>query len=181
MTDTLRRLLAGMIRATNVLMDDLDVGAISLAQWERAFRAEIARRHAAALMAGTGSRRLTPQQQAIVEQIVRDQSAYVRGFAEAVRAEGVTPRTRARATLYAGAVKESYWRGKTWGVPLPAYPTQGTQCMTNCGCSWDIQQREGDGNYDCTWIRGKSDSCQTCVQRSIEWSPVTIRDGELQL
>ena len=66
------------------------------------------------------------------------------------------------------------------GLPLPAMPRDGTsQCLSNCGCAWEIAELDGDGNYDCTWQLGKTENCQTCRQRAADWSPLQIRDGRL--
>ena len=90
---------------------------------------------------------------------------------------------RARAKLYALSPKSSYYEGDVYKqvgrfLPLPAMPAQGTQCHTNCGCSWRITAV--DGGYDCYWVRAKDDSCQTCVQRESDWNPIEIRNGDLQ-
>ena len=43
----------------------------------------------------------------------------------------------------------------------------------------EIAELEGDGNYDCTWVLGKSENCQTCAQRAADWAPLQIREGRL--
>ena len=38
---------------------------------------------------------------------------------------------------------------------------------------------EEKGDYDAYWVRGKRDSCQTCLERAAQWSPLEIREGVL--
>lgn len=54
-----------------------------------------------------------------------------------------------------------------------------SQCMQGCTCAWDVTELEGDGNYDCTWVMGAAEHCQTCVERAQQWAPLQIRDGEI--
>jgi len=84
-----------------------------------------------------------------------------------------------RAELYAKSIKIPYWRGAVKMLPLPAMPAQGTNCYGNCGCAWEIEELDGEGNADAYWRRAKDDSCQVCVQREQDWSPVRIRGGVL--
>jgi len=88
----------------------------------------------------------------------------------------------ARAAMYAESIKAPYWSGRTKLLPLPALPGDGTtQCKTHCHCLWSIDTLDEDaGDYDARWIRGVSDSCQTCVQRAQDWAPLRIRGGVLQ-
>lgn len=174
-----QRLMRGMIAETTALMDDLANG-LAVHQWEQRFARVLAERHAAAFLAGAQTTTLTPEQRRMVAQLVGEQRTYLRGFADAVTSDGASPTNRARATLYSGAIKEAFSRGATWGWPLPAYPAQGTQCRTNCGCAWEIVELDGEGNADAYWKRGKNDSCQTCQERATQWSPVRIRAGVLE-
>lgn len=51
---------------------------------------------------------------------------------------------------------------------------------SNCKCTWRIEVLAAEqGNYDAYWERNVEDSCQTCIEREAQWSPVRIRGGEL--
>jgi hypothetical protein len=65
----------------------------------------------------------------------------------------------ARAQMYAGAIKATYGQARYPGLPF--YPTQGSECLTNCRCSW---QDDGDGSY--TWVLDAKESCPTCIERA---------------
>ncbi len=65
----------------------------------------------------------------------------------------------ARAQLYVGAIKATYGEARHPGLPF--YPTEGSECMTNCRCSW---QDDGDGAY--TWVLDAKESCPTCLDRA---------------
>lgn len=54
------------------------------------------------------------------------------------------------------------------------------QCLSNCQCRWEINQLEGEGNYDCHWRLGGTKHCQTCEVRAGEWNPLQVRGGMLQ-
>ena len=88
----------------------------------------------------------------------------------------------AQARMYSGAIRASAFTALTRGLPLPAMPCEGTLCHTNCKCSWSVTDIDAEaGDHDAFWIRGAKDSCQTCIIRAQEWSPVRIRGGILQL
>jgi hypothetical protein len=53
--------------------------------------------------------------------------------------------------------------------------------LTHCHCAWDVVQLEGDGNYDCTWVMSAVEHCQQCKQRSLDWAPLKVRGGIVQL
>ena len=80
----------------------------------------------------------------------------------------------------AGAAKATYWRGATLGYNLPAYPADGSsECLGNCGCVWSLTVfDEEQGNLNAWWIRGKDDSCPTCIDRAGRWAPLRIRGNE---
>lgn len=161
-----------------------------LRDWLSAMRTAVRTGHTAAFLAGLKARGrtireasdLTRDEQATLRGLIAAQLDYLQGFADDLAAGTMAPAgTAARAAMYARAVRGSYWSGRTFGLPLPAMPCEGTQCRANCRCSWRVDQLEGDGNYDATWVLGALDHCQTCVQRAADWAPVRIRGGVLQL
>lgn len=150
--------------------------------WEAEVARQLARYHGAAMLAGADVAALTPAMRTAVTRDLAIQLAFLRQFGVAVRSGKQWERGyQARAAMYARSIQVPYWQGATKLLPLPAMPAEGTQCLTNCKCQWEVQQLEGDGNYDAYWRRAADDSCQVCRQREQEWSPVRIREGVLQL
>ena len=177
---TLIRLLA------NLTMERAE-GRLDGDTWEHAFMQALSQYHLAAYAHGAGMklRNLGPEDHKLVQAVVDRQKKFLQGFDHAFedgRYEDRETVAAHRAKMYADAVLGTWWMGNTRGWPLPAWPADGTtQCKTNCRCAWDIQELEGEGNADAYWILGPTDHCQTCVQRAEEWSPVKIRNGDLQL
>lgn len=162
-------------------------GRIESAAWEHAFMQTLSQYHLAAYSHGAGLdlRQLTPEDHRLVQAVVDRQKDFLSGFARAFEEGRYTNRTEVaqhRAEMYADATLGTWWMGHTRGWPLPSWPGDGTtQCKTRCRCAWDIQPLDGPGNADARWVLGNADHCQTCMQRSEEWAPLHIRDGELQL
>ncbi len=65
----------------------------------------------------------------------------------------------ARAQMYANAIRTTYAAERNPGLPF--YPGEGTECLTNCRCSW---QDDGDGSF--TWVLDAKESCATCLDRA---------------
>lgn len=153
-----------------------------VAAWQQELARQLARYHAASYMAGAGVDTLSGAALAAVQKDVAVQLRFLGKFALTVQSgKRWENGYRARAEMYARSIKTPFYRGVTRMLPLPAMPAEGTQCLTNCGCAWEIDTLEGEGNADAYWRRGKDDSCQTCLQREADWSPVRIREGVLQL
>ena len=173
----LRRIIAA---ATTALESRLgEAGAVDA--WQSTVTDAIGRYSLAAMMTGSGAEELRPDQLKAVKKAVEVQADFLDTFALEIQgAAAWQAGWNARAEMYASSIKAPYWQGKVKMLPLPAMPGDGsTQCLTNCGCAWDIQQLDGDGNYDCTWVRGKNDSCQTCIARAGRWAPLRIREGAI--
>jgi hypothetical protein len=160
--------------------------------WQREMERIIARGHTAAWIAGQAERlgvksdsplisqaRLSRVERAEIKSIVDAQLAYFKGF-QADIAGMSEAQIKARAQLYAGATRGTYSRTRWADVPLPFHPTEGTECITRCRCSWELQRLEGDGNYDAYWRMGAVEQhCITCPTRA-NGSPYRIRAGVLQ-
>lgn len=165
------------------LMAELEKGDITVEQWKEHMAEALAAYHTAALMTGQSDDELMEEQIEELAEQLHAQYEYLDGFA-AVIAGGLAAGTLAwatwtsRAHMYASAITEQYWRGRGGSWPLPYYPAQDTDCMSNCGCEWQIDELDGDGNADAYWRRGKNDSCATCLQREAESSPFKIRTWE---
>ena len=156
-------------------------------EWEDAFDEALAQYHLAAYAHGAGVpiARLTPKERDLIQDVIDRQKEFVKGFKEAFlqgRYAGRPEVAARRAQMYADATLGTWWMGHTRGWVLPAYPGDGTtQCKTKCRCRWRIDVLPGEGNADAHWLLGSADHCQTCMQRSEDWGPVQIRNGELQL
>lgn len=189
MPPDLQRVLDRYTADVDELMDRLESRAVTPEQWRRAMKQLLARYHTAALMVGMGTDQLTTEAIALLTKTLEEgQIPYLENFYTVVAAAPEFNNAwRARARLYALSPKTSYWEGDVYRqtgrfLPLPAMPAQGVQCHTNCKCSWRIEELDQDnGDYDAYWIRQADDSCQTCIEREEQWSPVRIRGGDLQL
>ena len=181
MSAAMRRLLARCLLEVRKLTAVLDDGGMAVDAWRDAFAAALARYHTAAQLVGQGGGALDARGRAALTRTVQAQLGFLDKWALEIQDQAAyTLGRQARAALYAQGIGASYWRGATKMLPLPAMPRDGTsQCLSNCGCAWEIAELDGDGNYDCTWQLGKTENCQTCRQRAADWSPLQIRDGRL--
>ena len=181
MTPAARRLIALMLLDVRRLMAALEAGRATVEQWQQQFSEALARYHTAEYMVGQRGTDLSNAGRRYLGKTVEAQIGFLRNFATEIQgAAEFQQGWNARAAMYAQGIGQSYWKGATKMLPLPAMPKDGTtQCLTNCGCAWEITELDGDGNYDCYWRRAKTDSCQTCVQRERDWAPLKIRDGRL--
>jgi hypothetical protein len=184
----------------NLLASGEAVTPAAVDAWERAMIKALAEYHqAAAVIAGQS---LADAQEDAYKQLsatIGLQLGYLRDFANQMRQSasdgqlGIAVESpaagyqspaqiAARAQMYAGALRGTYFAAATYGLPLPAMPCEGTLCHSNCKCSWEIIEiDDAAGDYDAYWRRGAKDSCQTCRIRESEWSPVRIRGGILEI
>lgn len=174
----IERLTQLVSEATGALEND----PADVAAWQQELSRQLARYHAASYLAGSGEATLAGPARAAVLSDLREQLKFLGKFAFEIQGAKEWQRGwNARAAMYAKSIRVPYERGRTKMLPLPAMPCEGTTCLTNCGCSWEIDELSGDGNADAYWRRGKGDGCRVCKQRERDWSPVRIRDGVLQL
>lgn len=176
---------------------------ITLARWKQLMREAIAEHHAAAFMAGLQSTEITPPMQRMIEDAVAFQLPFLDNFARVLAAlplttittpDGrtientilITPQLEQRARMYAYAPVTTAEEGNVikqvgHSLPLPAMPAQGTQCLTNCGCTWRIVTLNAvNEDYNAYWeLDPRKVHCQTCTQRRSDWYPVKIRGGVL--
>lgn len=180
----LARVIERAISQVNGLSEQIAAGDLTPDQWQREMERLIARYFQTAAMAGLGAEDISLLDPAI-SRMVDIQNDYLENFKADIDAGGWLGAFAARAQMYASAVKQSYWLGdmvKRVGrvIPLPAMPSEGTQCLSNCKCAWRIETVNAErGDYDAYWQRHASDSCQTCIERELQWNPVRIRNGEL--
>lgn len=181
MPDELRRLLDHILTDIGQQAAALAAGRITVDQWQQTMAQSLYVGHMAAMMEGRGQDQLSPQAQALVNRLVGEQLDYLNGFADEVDATGWQDKYEARALLYGGSIKGTYWRGKAYGYDLPAYPGDGqSECLGSCRCYLEIDElSQEDLDADVYWRMGAVERhCSTCPQRAQEWSPLRFRGGE---
>ncbi len=184
-TSSLEWLLSRLTRLIGAATDALERSYPNgVAAWEQEIGRQLARYHGAAMLAGANVASLTPAMRTAVTRLLATQLKFLEKFGISIQSGKQWERGwNARAAMYAQSIKAPYWQGKVKMLPLPAMPGDGsTQCLTHCLCYWEIDQLDGDGNYDCYWRMGATEEhCQTCPQRAAEWAPLRIRDGVVQI
>lgn len=151
--------------------------------WQQELSRQIARYSAASFMTGAGDAALSGAGRTAVVTDLATQLRFLNKFAVEVQdGKEWQKGWNSRAAMYASSIQTPYWRAFTRMLPLPAMPGDGTTpCLVNCKCSWDLQELDGDENYDCYWRLGAVEHCQICRQRAINWAPLEIREGIVQL
>jgi len=183
MPSALAFLLARLVKLIGAATDALEQSyPDGVAAWQQEIARQLARYSAASLMAGAGVDTLSNEARVKVTADLAYQLKFLEKFGIEIQ-DGETWQNgwNSRAASYANSIKVPYWRGAVKMLPLPAMPAEGTNCYGNCGCAWEIDELDGDGNADAYWRRAKDDSCGTCIQRERDWSPVKIRGGVLQV
>jgi hypothetical protein len=110
---------------------------------------------------------------------------FLRNRRDVIKANGLTPQQKAYTEMYSKAIKSTYDSGeviKQVGrmLPLPTMPGEGTQCLSNCNCRWYIKVINAENrDYDCYWLLGGDDHCQTCVEYAKMWKPLKIRGNRV--
>lgn len=180
---SLNRLIARLASLISAATDTLEADPSQIDAWYDEVARQLRRYTLAAWLNGsraTGTPDAVTQKR--IADMVKAQLDYLSSFRDEIKgADQWSNAWKPRAQMYAESIKNPWWSGRTRGYPLPAMPGDGTTiCLTHCGCGWEINDLEGDGNADAYWRRHKEDSCQTCVERESQWSPLRIRGGELQ-
>ncbi len=145
------------------------------AAWEQAMRAAITRGHTAAYLAATAERlnvpldsallsekRLSRAERAEIKRLVQAQIDYLRGFIDALPTL-TDAQIAARADLYAGAVKTTYYQTRwgDWEIPDHLLPGM-QQCVGNCKCRISVADN-GDGSGVLTRTMGGTEHhCTEC-------------------
>lgn len=160
------------------------------AAWEREMRQVVTRGHVAAWMAGTAERlgvpldspllnraRLSRAERADITTLVDKQLAYLKQF-NAARADMSDAAILARASLYPGALRGSYYgaRWGDWEIPDELMPGN-QQCVTRCLCTITEVRDNGDGTG--TLVReldGTEAHCDECPGLAGEHA-ITRREG----
>lgn len=178
----LERLIGKLTDAIGATTGGLQQGDIDVDAWKAEMARELTKYHAGAYLAGARQMTLDELARKRIAGDVRVQLEYLDNFATEIQDAGTFEAGwLARAESYAESIKIPYWAGRTKVLPLPAMPGEGTQCLTHCKCLWSVDTLDEEaGDWDCYWVRGASDSCQTCIERASQWHPLRIRNGVLQ-
>jgi hypothetical protein len=183
--DRIAALLAREIAAVTQAL----VNGGSVDRWERQMADAIARGHAAAAIAGEaergiigrgraalakwlGERVLPKATRDTIKAAVAGQLPYLRKFADDIRAGRLSDvQIAARAALYAGATRATYYQGRNAGwdlrnVPIPA--DGGTPCVSNCKCV--AYEEDGQWIYELT----AAEHCAGCLERAAK-SPYPLQ------
>lgn len=140
----------------------------SISAWRRQMEMAIRRSQTAAYIAATAERLgvspsavkgLSRAERKELDARIDAQLKYLDGFVADLKAGKLTmAQAQARANLYSGATRGTYYATRYQGLPF--YPTEGSECMTNCKCSWRQQGKE----Y--LWTLHAAEHCPTCETRA---------------
>ena len=162
-------------------------GDLSMRRWTTNMQGMIKNSHIQEYVLGRGGRgNMTQSDWGRLGHDIRDQYAYLRGFAEDIiagRYEGKSADTimaqlTGRGGLYTESSSASFELGFLAGKGLDPsmlsqVPGDGkTQCMTNCKCHLVI--REMDTEFHVDWRLSDAEHCEDCVRLSNEWTPLII-------
>lgn len=142
--------------------------------WEATLRPIVDRTQAISFqLSRGGANAMTSDDWSAVETQIAAQYDFLQSFAaDAGTGQLSEAEAAARAASYAtsGNTAASYGRQATYaGLELPAHPGQGSECLSQCGCFWNISETKD--SYEATWSLTKSRNCPTCLSRASEYSP----------
>ncbi len=158
----------------------LAAGRIDVDTWQQLVARDVLVGHYAAMMAGRETDNLSRGARNQVLTTVAEQVDYLNRFADQIAATGWQDAYGARALLYGGSIKQSFWRGRTFGLDLDHYPGDGsTPCLSNCTCRLEIVWLdEEELDADVYWRLGATEEhCGTCPERAAQ-SPYRFREGK---
>lgn len=137
----------------------------SIAAWrremERAIRLSQTASYIAAVKDRTGvmPKGLSRAERKELDARIAAQVKYLDGFAADLKAGKLSPaQAQARANLYAGPTRSTYFATRFPGLPF--MPGEGTPCRSNCKCSWEQQ---GNAYH---WTLHPAEHCDGCVSRA---------------
>lgn len=153
---------ASLRDALGVAADGIVSGRVDATEWHNAVAAELFAHHLAAYADAAGLDVDDPKAIAAAKKIVGAQVNYLGKFTDAIeqgKYDDTPDALKSRLDMYAGALNTTWSQGRY--PDMPFYPGEGTECLTNCKCSW---QDEGDGSF--TWVLNAKESCPTCLSRA---------------
>jgi hypothetical protein len=111
----------------------IEAGMITIDEWQQEMAAIIDRFYQEATVVGAEGADVSDLS-STVNRLVAVQLAFLDNFADEIRETGWLSRYPARADMYGSAIKQGYWYGDVIAqvgrvLPLPAMPSEGTQCL----------------------------------------------------
>lgn len=148
-------------------------------RWELEVRDRLKRVYLGEYLLGRGGKQaMTAADYGRVGAMLRDQYAYLRGFALEVQAGTLSEaQVAVRTQLYHEGAIEAFERGKAAAYSpdliLPAYPCDGlTPCLMRCRCRWRITETKRA--WKAYWrVSARAESCGTCLDRAARYNPYT--------
>lgn len=141
----------------------------SIDAWQRSMQQAITRGQTASTLAGIAERlnipldkdlisekRLSRAERNEIKQAVAKQLEYLRGFVDDVQTRKLSEKQiRARADMYAGATRATYYGARygSWEIPDQIMPGNQT-CKTRCHCTISGVRDNGDGTGTLTRVLG---------------------------
>lgn len=168
-------------RQLGTYADRWAAGQISLAEFERLFKAELKDAYIFAVWTANGQTSGSQADYGLAGRRLRDQYQFMHGFFGDIEAGKLTPdQIKARAGLYAkssGQMLEQLGISEDDLPRLPYYPKDGsTQCKTNCNCT--IGKQRVENGWDVTWELNPGETCEDCRRRA-SGSPLRVRFGKI--
>lgn len=185
--EDLQPILLDFSEAVDALMRDFQAGKISLDEWRDRFAELLAMYIGTSYMTGAEKDDILGDAGIWITAWLALQLDFLNGFRDTIAANyaagGQYSGTwDSRAQMYVTSPLPAYWYGVTEGLPLPAYPRDGTsQCLANDRCMWRIvwDDREA-GNARAYWeLEPGAEHCQTCLERRKQWYPLVVRNWRL--
>lgn len=150
MDERLQKIGRHLLERLDSLTDDLIGGTLSPAQYREGVARALITDQAASYMLGANTKRLSLADQRLITDANKFQLGYLDGFVadiESGRYRDSEAMLRARARLYAGAVKGPYYLGKAQGWTISDWLLPGNQeCQANCRCRLSDVRDNGDGS-----------------------------------
>ena len=192
--EPLRLILEAVTNDIDSLFDSLLAGNVSVSHWQRLMQELLSKYHISAYMTGSGVNELDQSDYEIIINRLATQFDYLDNFSnvmqtvksdydllpedERMALPNPLQKYQGRARLYGTYAKAFYWEGDTGYLALPAMPGDGSSaCLSNCLCHWSIETiDENKGDFDCFWVLGAAEHCQTCLVRAKRWNPLRIRN-----
>jgi hypothetical protein len=154
---------------------DMARSTSDLSEWEQDVRAEIKAEYIRQYLIARGGREnMTMSDWGRLGGVLKNQYKHLTMLYEQ-RDEHSEAQLNAYVRQYASSARQMFERGKaaSYHLNMPAYPGDGSsECRGNCGCEWIIE--ETPQGHECTWVLGKKDNCDTCLDRSIRWAPIVL-------
>lgn len=174
------------------LTDELLAGRLSPADWRELFQEQVKHRDINEYLLGRGGRNaMTSEDWGRIGRFLRDEYRRLDGFQSDIEAGLLSDaEIRSRARQYMRHARALYERGAAaaYGLAstLPAFPGDDTtECDGGCHCTWRFEHANlgnpDEADWDCFWdIDTTAENCVHCVNRSIEWFPLRVRNGVVQ-